>query len=108
MAVAFAVEDKGIGIPKKAQKNIFDKFYRVENAMIAKTRGHGLGLSIVKNMVELNNGSITLQSKPGKGTTFTVTFPALWNNFNENGTNLKTRKKSITDTTKAEMEQYVG
>jgi len=76
--VSFSVTDKGDGIPKKAQKNVFDKFYRVESSMTSNTKGHGLGLSIVKNMVELNGGSITVSSEVDKGTTFTVTFPALF------------------------------
>lgn len=75
--VSFTISDRGIGIPKKAQKLIFNKFYRVENADTAKTKGHGLGLAIVKNLVEINGGKISLNSEPGKGTTFKVTFPAL-------------------------------
>lgn len=76
-SVQLSVTDKGEGIPKKEQNKIFDKFYRVENSLTAKTKGHGLGLSIVKNLIELNGGSITLTSIPGNGTTFTITFPAL-------------------------------
>lgn len=76
--VALAVADKGQGIPKKAQKNIFNKFYRVENSMTAQTKGHGLGLSIVKNMVDLNGGKISVNSEPGIGAVFTVVFPALF------------------------------
>ncbi|MFU8812321.1 MAG: sensor histidine kinase [Balneolaceae bacterium] len=75
--VDIIVQDRGDGIPKSAQKLVFNKFYRVENSLTAKTKGHGLGLSIVKNMVEQNSGSIVLDSEPGKGTTFTITFPAL-------------------------------
>lgn len=75
--VGFKVTDKGLGIPKKALKNIFNKFYRVENSMTANTKGHGLGLSIVKNLVELNGGKITVDSELNKGTEFTVTFNAL-------------------------------
>lgn len=78
-AVFLSVADKGQGIPKKAQKNIFKKFYRVENSMTAQTKGHGLGLSIVKNMVLLNGGTISVNSEPGKGSEFTVAFHALFN-----------------------------
>lgn len=76
--VNLSVTDKGQGIPKKAQKNIFKKFYRIENSMTAQTKGHGLGLSIVKNMVHLNGGTISVSSEPGKGSEFTVTFHALF------------------------------
>lgn len=68
--------DKGDGIAKNVIHHIFDKFYRVESTLTAKTKGHGIGLSIVKNMVNLNNGQITVKSKPDIGSTFTVTFPA--------------------------------
>lgn len=75
--VAISVSDKGTGIPKKSLRYIFDKFYRVENSLTAKTKGHGLGLSIVKNMVEMNGGSIDVKSEYGKGSTFIVKFPTL-------------------------------
>lgn len=72
-----SVRDEGIGIPKKAIKNIFNKFYRVEDSLKAKTKGHGLGLSIVKNLVDLNGGEINVKSNVGKGTTFIISFPKL-------------------------------
>jgi signal transduction histidine kinase len=75
--VAISVSDKGMGIPKKSIRYIFDKFYRVEDTLTAKTKGHGLGLSIVKNMVELNGGTIEVKSEYGKGSTFIVKFPTL-------------------------------
>lgn len=76
-SVFVSVTDHGIGIPKKVQKNIFKKFYRVEgsDSTSSKVKGHGLGLSIVKNMVELNNGDIQVKSSPDKGATFIVRFP---------------------------------
>lgn len=70
----FTVRDSGVGIPKKLQQNIFKKFYRVENSMTSKIKGHGLGLSIVKNLVELNGGSINVKSEPGNGSEFSVYF----------------------------------
>ena len=103
--VSFSVEDKGQGIPKRAQKKIFDKFYRVEDSMIAKTKGHGLGLSIVKNMVELNGGTISVESEPEKGSIFTLTFPALIEQFGEE----KAKRFEKTTTAKnIEIEEYVG
>ena len=92
--VEVSVADKGQGIPKKAQKNIFNKFYRVENSMTAQTKGHGLGLSIVKNMVGLNGGKITVNSEPGKGAIFTIEFPAL---FHAGGNGTTTEKSRTSD-----------
>lgn len=75
--IIIKVRDSGVGIPKSAQKHVFDKFYRVEDAMTAETKGHGLGLSIVRNLVQLNGGSVTVDSEEGKGSVFTVTFPVM-------------------------------
>lgn len=75
--IALEVEDNGIGMSKKVKSQIFDKFYRAEDTLTAKTKGHGLGLSIVKNLIELNEGSITVSTEPEKGSTFTVTFPII-------------------------------
>lgn len=73
--VSLHVTDRGIGIPQKSQNKIFEKFYRLEDSMTAKTKGHGLGLSIVKNLVRLNEGTIRLDSTLNHGTTFIVEFP---------------------------------
>lgn len=75
--VFLEVEDHGMGIKKKELKNIFKKFYRVEDALVARTKGHGLGLSIVRSLVLLNNGIITVKSEYGKGTKFSVSFPTM-------------------------------
>ncbi len=69
------IEDHGIGIPPNAQKHVFDKFFRVENALTAHTKGHGLGLSIVQYLVERNGGRINLISQYHKGSIFTLHFP---------------------------------
>lgn len=79
-SVAVSVTDRGDGIPKKAQKHIFDKFYRVENDLTANTKGHGLGLAIVKTMVEINGGKIYVQSQPGEGSVFTFVLPSFITN----------------------------
>jgi signal transduction histidine kinase len=73
--VTLQVEDRGVGIPKHSRKYIFDKFYRVEDTLTARTKGHGLGLSIVKSLAELNGASISVESEYGKGSVFSVKFP---------------------------------
>lgn len=65
--------DRGIGIPLQDQSRIFERFYRVDEARSRMSGGHGLGLAIVKTLVEGMGGSITVQSKPGKGSTFILT-----------------------------------
>jgi two-component system phosphate regulon sensor histidine kinase PhoR len=69
------VVDNGIGINKNDQKHIFDKFYRASTGNIHKFKGLGLGLYYVKKIAEAHGGDVTVSSKPGKGSTFTVTIP---------------------------------
>ena len=70
-----SVEDTGCGIKKEDRERLFESFERVENQGLHKIEGTGLGLAISKNMVELMNGNISLDSEYGKGTTFHVTIP---------------------------------
>lgn len=106
--VVISIKDKGIGIPKKAQKSIFDKFYRVESSMTANTKGHGLGLSIVKNLVELNGGSISVISEPGKGSEFRVSFPILMKSLNETEEPLPQSPSQTITTKYSDTEEYAG
>ena len=69
------VIDTGMGIPEDAQSHVFERFFRVDKARSRKSGGSGLGLSIVRNMVERNQGRISVESAVGKGTTFTLEFP---------------------------------
>jgi signal transduction histidine kinase len=69
------VSDNGIGINKTDQKHIFDKFYRVSHGNIHKIKGLGLGLYYVKRIAESHGGDVKVDSKPGKGSIFTVTLP---------------------------------
>lgn len=70
-----SVTDHGIGIPKKELRKIFEKFYRVTTAKSRQTGGSGLGLTLVKNIVEAHGGSVEVESEIGKGSTFTVSLP---------------------------------
>jgi two-component system phosphate regulon sensor histidine kinase PhoR len=70
------VKDHGIGISEKNQKYIFDKFYRVSEMNLAnKVKGSGLGLSIVKHIVDAHRGKIYVKSSPGSGSMFRLSFP---------------------------------
>lgn len=75
--VLMHVCDRGIGISLPHQNRIFERFYRVDESMTRSRDGTGLGLAIVKGLLEGMGGRITLRSKPGEGSTFTVTLP-LW------------------------------
>lgn len=70
------VIDQGMGIKPKDLKHIFDRFYRADSARSKTTAdGYGVGLAIAKNIVELHGGSISVSSKPNKGSTFTIQIP---------------------------------
>ena len=71
------VKDTGVGIPEDSLEHIFERFYRVDKARARKTGGNGLGLSIVRGLVERNNGTIGVESTVGEGTVFTVSFPVI-------------------------------
>lgn len=69
------VRDSGIGIAEEDLANIFEEFYRVDNTINQEIKGTGLGLSLAKRIVEAHKGKIWVNSKPGKGTTFSFTLP---------------------------------
>ncbi|MBN1388481.1 MAG: HAMP domain-containing histidine kinase [Bacteroidales bacterium] len=73
--IIIKVEDKGIGISRSEQKNIFDKFYRVSTGNIHQSKGLGLGLYYVKKIAEAHGGSVGVSSKKGKGSVFIVSIP---------------------------------
>lgn len=73
--VVFAVEDNGIGIAKREQVKIFDRFYQVDRKLTRNAEGCGLGLSIVKQIVDAHGGKISVESEPGKGSRFLVSMP---------------------------------
>jgi signal transduction histidine kinase len=73
--IQFKIADSGIGIPQKDFNKVFTKFFRAKNAIGYETSGSGLGLYVVKNIVEKHGGRIHVDSEENKGTTFTITLP---------------------------------
>jgi signal transduction histidine kinase len=73
--IRLAVSDSGIGIPKVEQKKIFEKFYRAESSLVHTTKGSGLGLALVRHIVEAHGGEVELASAPEQGSTFTIVLP---------------------------------
>ena len=75
--IIIKVKDQGIGMSNNVQKNVFKKFYREERGNIHNVKGHGLGLSYVKKIIEIHQGEIYVESEKGKGSTFTVKLPLI-------------------------------
>jgi len=69
------VKDTGIGIPLDIQDKIFDRFVQADKSINRNREGSGIGLSLVKSLVELHNGTITLKSSPNEGTEFNISIP---------------------------------
>jgi two-component system sensor histidine kinase SenX3 len=74
--IEMAITDRGIGIARKDQERVFERFFRGDKARSRATGGSGLGLAIVKHVAANHNGSIGLWSQPGTGSTFTLAIPA--------------------------------
>ena len=73
--IKISVKDNGIGIPKDKQNRVFERFGQVKNKMKTESEGSGIGLFLVKHLVELNGGKIDLNSELGKGSEFIITLP---------------------------------
>jgi signal transduction histidine kinase len=84
-SVKLEVIDHGIGIPQQEQHKIFEKFYRVGDPLVHNTKGSGLGLSLVRHIVQAHGGEVLVDSAPGAGSKFTIALPV---KQGENGRNL--------------------
>ena len=74
--VEVSIADKGVGIPESDLPHIFEPFYRGREVIAAQVHGNGLGLSLVKNIIDAHGGTIKVSSSPGKGSVFTLSLPA--------------------------------
>lgn len=74
-SVEIAVEDRGVGIPENEQKKIFEKFYRGKKAGVVSPTGTGLGLTLVKHIMDAHSGDIIIKSRPGTGTRVSLILP---------------------------------
>ncbi len=81
--IAIEVADHGIGIPRSEHERVFEKFYRVSTGLIHNTRGSGLGLALVKHIVEAHHGRVTVESEVGKGSRFTILLPLCKTELND-------------------------
>ncbi len=103
--VRVVVADSGIGIAEKDQPLIFDRFYRVDKARSRKSGSTGLGLSIVKYIVEAHGGRISLESEAGKGSTFTIWLPR---DLSDTDTNFSDEDDFAVDTNPTPLEEPVA
>jgi two-component system sensor histidine kinase SenX3 len=76
-AVLFSIEDRGLGIDAEDRKHIFEPFYRGREAVSQQIQGSGLGLNLVQRIAEAHGGNVSVVTEPGKGSTFTLSLPAL-------------------------------
>ena len=84
--IQFGVSDQGMGIPKEQLPKMFQRFHRVDNRDTREIGGTGIGLFLVKNLVEIHHGKIWIESEVGRGTTFFFTLPVEQPEEDEEGT----------------------
>ncbi|WP_040249857.1 ATP-binding protein [Psychroserpens mesophilus] len=101
-----SVKDQGLGIPEDQLPHIFDRFFQVENQEYKVSQGTGIGLSLTKELVQLMEGNIKVDSKVNKGTTFTVTLP-IRNSALEGSPELNPLKSSIGKTYVPKLDDVV-
>jgi signal transduction histidine kinase len=82
-AVCITISDQGPGIPEGEHEKIFERFYRLGSELRRETQGVGIGLSIVKHIVEAHGGKVMVESKPGNGSRFVIKLPPALTNTNQ-------------------------
>ncbi|MFH0756015.1 MAG: ATP-binding protein [Bacteroidota bacterium] len=92
-----SVEDTGKGMEKEQLDRIFDRFYQVSDSDTREVEGSGIGLALTKELVELMNGKVEVESEPGLGTNFRITFPVSEDYFKEQGKEVKENGGSGND-----------
>lgn len=102
-----SVIDDGPGIPQEALPRIFELFYRVDSGGGKEVKGFGLGLSIVKRLVELHDGQVTLESEEGKGASFHVTLPALQSAITESDETMVMAKRLLVVDDDPDIRQFL-
>jgi signal transduction histidine kinase len=90
--VTISVQDHGIGLSREDQQKVFEKFYRVCTGLVHESRGSGLGLSLVKHIVEAHKGRVTVESEQGRGSTFTIRLPVKERAAEESAVQKESRK----------------
>ncbi len=99
-----SVKDSGIGIPQLAQKSLFKRYYRGENAINSKVSGSGIGLLLAKNYVLLHKGNIQFNSKEGVGTEFVISFKKGKEHYGENVSLAEITVEKSSEKNKVERE----
>ncbi|MEZ4849521.1 MAG: response regulator [Bacteroidia bacterium] len=87
--LAFSIRDTGVGIPEEKLPSIFDRFYQVDGSATREGEGTGIGLSLTQELVQLMSGKITVESKTGEGTIFTISLPITNEAPRENNTDIQ-------------------
>lgn len=103
-SISISVKDDGIGIPDDMKRSIFDRFLKVDNTLSRKTEGSGIGLSLVKQLVEIHQGTITCHSKLNVGTEFKIILPTVEYSLSDISTNEKLNSYSKRAIEPAEIE----
>lgn len=95
--ITISIEDTGIGIPKEKLDIIFDRFRQIDKSFTRNYEGSGIGLSLVKSLVEMQGGKITVESNYGIGTTFHIKLPVKLVDDNNSKQNVKLRNSNLSN-----------
>lgn len=105
-SITLTVEDTGVGIPQDKIELIFTRFHQVDKTLSRNYEGSGIGLSLVKSMVEMHGGAISVISTPGKGSKFTVTIPVHQTGHVQNGNEYQHDRNQFNQRIMTEMADF--